>query len=42
MWPERWLTDVRGILHHVITETACHAVHLDVVRERIDGRTWMA
>jgi hypothetical protein len=26
---------------HVITETACHAGHLDAVRELIDGRTWM-
>jgi Protein of unknown function (DUF664) len=25
----------------VITETACHAGHLDAVRELIDGRTWM-
>jgi hypothetical protein len=26
---------------HVITETACHAGHLDAVRELIDGRTWL-
>ena len=25
---------------HVITETACHAGHLDAVRELIDGETW--
>jgi hypothetical protein len=25
----------------VITETACHAGHLDAVRELIDGRTWL-
>jgi hypothetical protein len=25
----------------VITETACHAGHLDVVRELIDGRAWL-
>jgi hypothetical protein len=23
------------------TETACHAGHLDAVRELIDGRTWL-
>jgi hypothetical protein len=27
---------------HVITETACHAGHLDAARELIDGRLWMA
>jgi len=27
---------------HVITETACHAGHLDAVRELIDGRQWLA
>jgi Protein of unknown function (DUF664) len=26
---------------HVITETACHAGHLDAVRELIDGRKWL-
>jgi hypothetical protein len=25
----------------VIAETACHAGHLDVVRELIDGRRWL-
>lgn len=30
--------DVRGTLLHVITETAAHAGHLDVVRELLDGR----
>jgi uncharacterized protein DUF664 len=44
-WPEWFgsfrLTDLRAILLHVITETACHAGHLDAVRELIDGRTWM-
>ena len=29
----------RGL--HVIAETACHAGHLDAVRELIDGRTWV-
>jgi uncharacterized damage-inducible protein DinB len=44
-WPEffgSWrLRDLREILLHVITETACHAGHLDAVRELIDGRTWL-
>lgn len=35
------LHDLRQIILHVITETACHAGHLDVVRELIDGRTWL-
>jgi hypothetical protein len=48
--PGRWpneqfgsfrLVDLRAVLLHVITETACHAGHLDAVRELIDGRTWM-
>jgi hypothetical protein len=48
--PARWpsdlfgsfrLADLREVLLHVITETACHAGHLDAVRELIDGRTWM-
>jgi hypothetical protein len=26
---------------HVITETATHAGQLDVVRESIDGKTWL-
>jgi hypothetical protein len=42
MSPERWFSDLRGVLHHVITETACHAGHLDAVREILDGRLWMA
>jgi hypothetical protein len=45
-WPENmfgsWrLHDLRQIIQHMITETACHAGHLDAVRELIDGRTWM-
>jgi hypothetical protein len=45
-WPEDLfgsfrLTDLGEVMLHVITETACHAGHLDVVRELIDGRTWM-
>ena len=35
------LDDLREIMLHVITETACHAGHLDAVRELLDGRTWM-
>jgi uncharacterized damage-inducible protein DinB len=37
-WPARPL---RGLILHVITETACHAGHLDAARELIDGRTWL-
>jgi hypothetical protein len=44
-WPDffgNWrLENVREVILHVIAETACHAGHLDVVRELIDGRTWM-
>jgi uncharacterized damage-inducible protein DinB len=44
-WPDEWadwrFEDLREILLHVITETACHAGHLDAVRELIDGRTWL-
>jgi hypothetical protein len=45
-WPTdqfgEWrLRSVREIVLHVITETACHAGHLDAVRENIDGRQWM-
>ncbi len=30
--------DLRRTVLHVLTETACHAGHLDVVRELLDGR----
>jgi hypothetical protein len=45
-WPEDQLgssrmNDLREIILHVITETACHAGHLDAARELIDGRTWL-
>lgn len=44
-WPDFFgdfrLHDLRAVILHVITETACHAGHLDAVREIIDGRTWM-
>ena len=35
------LRDLEAIMLHVITETACHAGHLDAARELIDGRQWM-
>ncbi|MDQ6687944.1 MAG: DinB family protein [Actinomycetota bacterium] len=37
-WPPR---ELRRTILHVVTETACHAGHLDAVRELIDGRTWL-
>jgi hypothetical protein len=44
-WPDyfgSWrLPDLRAVLLHVITETACHAGHLDAARELIDGSTWL-
>ena len=44
-WPEQWsnwrLASLREVLLHVITETACHAGHLDAARELIDGRQWI-
>ncbi len=35
------LHNLREVILHVMTETACHAGHLDVVRELIDGRRWL-
>ncbi len=35
------LHNLRQVMLHVITETACHAGHLDAARELIDGRRWM-
>jgi Protein of unknown function (DUF664) len=35
------LHDLREMIVHVITETACHAGHLDAARELIDGRKWL-
>lgn len=35
------MDDVREIVLHVVTETACHAGHLDAARELIDGRLWL-
>lgn len=44
-WPDffgEWrLDNLRAVMLHVIAETACHAGHLDAVRELIDGRTWL-
>ena len=40
--PGEWRPpSVRAIILHVLAETACHAGHLDVVRELIDGRRWL-
>lgn len=44
-WPRDLFGDWRlrthgEVLLHVITETACHAGHLDAARELIDGRQW--
>jgi hypothetical protein len=33
------ITDLRGVVLHMIEETARHAGHLDAARELIDGRT---
>ncbi len=45
LWPDIWpdwnLPDLRSIMLHVITETACHAGHLDAARELLDGTRWM-
>ena len=41
IFPDWRMDDVRQIVLHVITETATHAGHLDLVRELIDGRQWM-
>ncbi|MBV9281542.1 MAG: DinB family protein [Chloroflexi bacterium] len=35
------LDNLRDVLLHVITETACHAGHADAAREMIDGKRWM-
>ena len=40
-WGEWEVPDFRFILLHVIAETACHAGHLDAVRETLDGRQWI-
>ncbi|MFI7384012.1 DinB family protein [Streptomyces sp. NPDC049813] len=45
-WPhhlfgEPHLHTLRDVLLHVITETACHAGHLDAARELLDGKRWL-
>jgi len=45
-WPAELFGDfrlntLRQIMLHMITEVACHAGHLDAVRELIDGRQWL-
>ena len=35
------LDSLREVVLHVLAETACHAGHLDAVRELIDGRRWL-
>lgn len=37
--PTPLTADLRGVVPHMIEETARHAGHLDVVRELLDGRT---
>ncbi len=32
---------LRRTILHVITETACHAGHLDAARELTDGTQWL-
>jgi uncharacterized damage-inducible protein DinB len=44
-WPDFFgdfrLPNLRAVVLHVLRETACHAGHLDAVREILDGRQWM-
>jgi len=44
-WPPAFgdphLHTLRDVLLHVITETSCHAGHLDAVREQMDGKQWL-
>ncbi|HTT50612.1 MAG TPA: DinB family protein [Streptosporangiaceae bacterium] len=41
IFPELPSRPLRDTVLHVLAETACHAGHLDAVRELIDGRTWL-
>lgn len=41
LFPHLPSKNLRETIVHVIVETACHAGHLDAVRELIDGRTWL-
>lgn len=34
-------SDLHEVMLHMITETACHAGHLDAARELIDGGQWL-
>jgi uncharacterized damage-inducible protein DinB len=44
-WPDFFpnfrLSNLGEVLLHMITETACHAGHLDAARELIDGKQWL-
>jgi uncharacterized damage-inducible protein DinB len=45
-WPEDLSgagrpSSLREVMLHMISETACHAGHLDAARELIDGRRWL-
>lgn len=44
-WPDRFgnwrLKDLYAVMLHVVTETAQHAGHLDIVREMIDGTQYL-
>ncbi len=40
-WGEWDVPNLRFVMLHVITETACHAGHLDAARELIDGTQWV-
>lgn len=45
--PTRWRpypdapADLEAVVLHVVVETACHAGHLDIVRENIDSRQFL-
>lgn len=42
-WWGTWeIPDLEYLMFHLITETACHAGHLDAARELLDGRQWLA
>jgi hypothetical protein len=40
-WGEWDVPDLRFVLLHTITETACHAGHADAARELLDGGQWV-
>ena len=40
-WGDWEVPDLRFVMLHVITETACHAGHLDAARELLDRRQWI-